>query len=91
LEAHRKDDQPNIYRMRVRLLTPDRPGVLLQILKIFDFLGINLADIHTEHSEPGSTYVLCDLEFENPSKIAYLLQDLKMRRDLLKIEEKKIF
>ncbi len=86
LEAHWKGQRAAVYILKLWLLAPDRPGILLEILKIFEFLWINLKDIYTEHGdEHDHTYVWVDLEFDNPSKISYLINDLKTRKELLKI------
>ncbi len=86
LEAHRKGEKPTNYILKLGMLAPDKPWILLEILKIFEFLGINLKDIYTEHGdEHDHTYVWVDLEFDNPSKISYLINDLKTRKELLKI------
>ncbi|USN54910.1 MAG: hypothetical protein H6765_10770 [Candidatus Peribacteria bacterium] len=72
------------------ILTEDRPGILLQILKILDFYAINLSDIATAHPAEGVTEVFLDLEFASPSKMHYLLEDLKSRKDLIKIQQMEI-
>lgn len=90
MEAHRWGEQPNTYKLKMALLAQDKPGVLLDILKIFDFFGINVSDIHSQHVQTGFASVWLELSFVHPAKMYYLLNDLKMRKDLLKVQSQQI-
>ncbi len=91
LEAHWYTKKDNIYLLRLVLHAYDKPGVLLKILNIFDFLGVNLKDIHTEHiAKQGKTKIIIDLEFANPSKMYYILKELQSKKQLLKVVSREV-
>lgn len=90
MEAHRWDQEPNKYKLKMQVQALDKPGVLLDILKIFEFFGINVSDIHSEHTDTGFALVMLELSFVHPAKMYYLLNDLKMRKDLLKVISQEI-
>ena len=91
LEAHWKGNHPTVYILRLWMLVIDQPGALLKILKVFDFLGIDLRDIVVDHKwNVWKAYVQIDLSFTNPGKIYYLIKDLEERKSLLNIVDKEI-
>lgn len=91
LEAHWKGNPPTVYILRLWMLVVDKPGALLKILKVFDFLGIDLRDIVVDRQwNVWKAYVQIDLSFTNPGKIYYLIKDLEERKSLLNIVDKKI-
>jgi len=91
LEAHRKDYDINTYLLRLTLDVFDKPWALIKILNIFEFLTINVKDIHTKESKKDwVTQVIVDLEFTNPSKMYYTLKELQEKKQLLKVIKKQI-
>lgn len=95
LEAHWYGDDPTIYTLRIVMRAADKPGMLLNVLKIFDFFGMNLQNIHTQHGLKITEWnkdarIQVDLVVENPSKAYYLLKDLEERKKVIMIENKKI-
>lgn len=91
LEAHRKWELPSTYILRLTIDAYDKPWVLLKILNIFEFLNINLKDIHTWTAQKEwITKVTFDLEFINPSKMYYTMKELQEKKQLLKIGKKEI-
>ena len=90
MEAHRWDQAPNKYKLKMQVQALDKPWVLLDILKIFEFFGINVTDIHSQHTDTWYALVMLELSFVHPAKMYYLLNDLKMRKDLLKVVSQEI-
>lgn len=92
MEAHRKWYKPADYTLKLWLLAVDEPWVLLKILKIFDFLWLNLKNISTKQEKKAAwkSDVQIEIDFENPGKIYYLLKDLEERKSLIAIVEKSI-
>ena len=47
IEAHRYGEEPNTYQARLTVTMKDVPGVLLELLKLLDYLNINLSLLST--------------------------------------------
>lgn len=90
LEAHRKEQETNDYTLRLRMQVKDTPGIMLQIFKIFDFLVVNIHDLQIKHQEEN-TEITVDLDIKNPYKMFYILEELKNKKDILKVIYKQIF
>jgi len=91
LEAHWDGEKAATYILRLALDGEDKPWVLLEMLKIFENLWINVLNLSTEMQEEAWwTRIHVDLVFNNPSKISFLLKELKTKGDSLKITSKTI-
>lgn len=90
IEAHWEGWKPVKYIVRFEIEVNDKPWVLLQILSIFYEFNVNLYNIEVTKSSDGRTIDVIDLEFVNPSKIYYVLKELKNRENLLKVLSTKI-
>lgn len=84
LEAHRKHTDPTEYMLRLVLQTKNAPGIMYQIFKIFDFLVVNIHDLRIHHLQEY-TEITVDLDIKNPYKMYYILEELKNKKDLLKV------
>lgn len=86
LEAHRQGSQLSLYRYALILYMMDKPGMLLELLKIFEQLAINVISLKTgERGNKDQREIFLTIEVSNPSKVAFVLSDLKNRKKLIKI------
>lgn len=83
LEAHRFGQNNTQYAIQFDLDLKDTPGVLLELLKMIEQLHINVISLHTANEALGwRKQVHVVLEFPNPSKIAFVLKELTVRKDI---------
>jgi guanosine-3',5'-bis(diphosphate) 3'-pyrophosphohydrolase len=83
LEAHRFGSPSTNYLIQFDLDLKDSPWVLLELLKMIEQLHINVISLHTAKEAIAwrkEVYVV--LEFPNPSKIAFVLKELTVRKDI---------
>jgi GTP diphosphokinase / guanosine-3',5'-bis(diphosphate) 3'-diphosphatase len=73
-KAYRFDEEETLYYLRLVLQVDSWKGILMQLLKIFDFYGVLVQSIQSA----GDTLEVT-LEFPNPSKMSYILEDLKLK------------
>lgn len=88
LEVHRKGQAANVYTLKLELEVSDKPWSLLQILRILDYYGINVQYVNAtpaSGTENNKSTVELHLEFNNPSKMWFLINDFKQRKKLIKI------
>jgi len=86
IEAHRYGEEPNTYQARLTVTMKDVPGVLLELLKLLDYLNINLSLLSTGNLTVWwrkDVYVTIDLQ--NPSKITFILKELLNKKDICKL------
>lgn len=83
LEAHRFGMPTANYLIQFNLDLKDSPGILLELLKMIEQLHINVISLHTaKEAIWGRKEVYVVLEFPNPSKIAFVLKELSLRKDI---------
>ena len=88
LEAHRVGQKQNNYKFSLKLLCDDQPGILLQLFEVFSQLRLNITGIHSEMHGKTQQYVYLTVDVNNPSKIHYLINELKKHVSSLKIVKK---
>ena len=85
IEAHRFGSEPNVYQAKLTVLMKDAPGVLLELLKVLEYLNINLSLLSTSHeSVHGWKEVYATIDLPNPSKITFILKELLNKKDICK-------
>lgn len=85
IEAHRYDQTPTIYQAKLTVTMKDAPGVLLELLKVLEYLNINLSLLSTSHIAVwGRKEVYVTLDLPNPSKITFILKELLSQKDICK-------
>jgi (p)ppGpp synthase/HD superfamily hydrolase len=89
LEAHWKNAPETEYKLRLVLHAANSSGIMYQIFKIFDFLVVNIHDLRLKHLEE-LTEITVDLDIKNPYKMFYVLEELKNKKDILKVVRKEI-
>jgi ACT domain-containing protein len=67
----------------------DKPGILMQILMIFSELQVNIVNIKVDSEKRKKHYIWVEItaEFKIPSKMHYLLKELKNKEEIFKIKE----
>lgn len=86
MEAHWRWEEPKSYILELWLEINDKPWVLLNILSIFSDLNINIYSVHVwKNEERWVGTVNINLEFPNPWKIQFILNELKKQWDFVKI------
>lgn len=91
LEAHWDDQDIARYTCNIVLHCQDKPGVLLDVFNIFTTLSLNIVKIHSEPYNDTSQRVYIESDTSHPSKLSYLLYELKKRVDTIKIVKKEIY
>lgn len=85
IEAHRTWSEPSVYHAKLTLLMKDAPGVLLELLKLLEYLNINLSLLSMGQESlwwRKDVFVVIDLS--NPSKITFILKELLNKKDICK-------
>lgn len=91
VETHWDYQNREPYALEVKLSARDKPWVLLKILKLIEFLGINVLWITTHTWElEGRTEITITMWFDHPSKMGFLIDELKSVKRLVKILETSI-
>lgn len=90
LEAHRETQETARYTCNLKLHCQDKPWVLLDLLGIFTSLTLNIAKIHSESLDTEYQYVYITCDTSHPSKISYLLKELKKKSDTMKVVKREI-
>jgi len=75
--------------MQISVEVNDKNKGLLTIMSIFSELQINIRQIEILTTQKHRHKIDLSIEFINPTKIDFLLNNLKNHRDLLKIVRKK--
>jgi (p)ppGpp synthase/HD superfamily hydrolase len=73
-QAHRFDVGEMKYYLHLILHCGEEKGVLMQLLKIFDFYGVLVQSIQSLGSD-----LEISLEFSNPSKMSYIVEDVSSK------------
>jgi len=89
LEAHRKESQIKSYKVFISLETKNRFNNIINIMTLFSDLNINISQISIEETPQKKNKISLELQFENPAKIDYVLNDLKKYKDSIKVLRKK--
>lgn len=85
IEAHRYWSEPTVYQAKLTVLMKDTPGVLLELLKLLEYLNINLSLLSTGHQTVwGWKDVFVTIDLPNPSKITFILRELLAKKDICK-------
>jgi len=89
-EAHRKNKKPTKYALRLHLQLLDKPGVLLNLLKIIEFYKLNFNNLNTESNPGERSDASLDISIPSLSTIDYLINELKTKPQSIKILSKEI-
>ena len=90
LEAHRQGEKENAYTIRMTLQMPNKPGNLVIIMSTFADLHIAINSISIESSQDELFTVAIESLHNNPTKISFLLNDLKKHYDFVTILKREI-
>ena len=90
LEAHWIDEPENLYKLSMELKVSTRYGTIMQVIKIFSELNIEILQVSMKNLEDGDSIVLLESAFTNPARITFLLNSLKKIDDSLQVLKKKI-
>lgn len=90
LEAHWETQETTRYTCNLKLHCQDKPWVLLDLLWIFTSLTLNIAKIHSESIDTTYQYVYITCDTSHPSKISYLLKELKKKAETIKLMKREI-
>lgn len=90
IETHWEWESYNKYILNLRIKANDRPWMLLNILTILSDFSVNISNIWVEKKLSWYSVILIDLEFENPSKMHFIVKELKNRNELVKVLSKNI-
>jgi len=88
LEAHRQNHKIKKYNLLLTLQTTWQHKNILSIITLFSALNIDISQISIEENNKKNKISL-QLQFYNPTKVSFLLDDLKKHKDSIKILKKK--
>ncbi len=89
-EAHWKDKSSTEYVLRLTMSVLDRPWHLLKVLKVFTFFGLNFNNVHTQAWNNDRAEVRMDVDLPSLSNIDYILNELKLQKQMLKVVSSEI-
>lgn len=89
LEANWEGEGPNIYYLHLETYILNKPWILMQLLVVFSELNINISSITTNPEEKINHFIRVDIvaEIRIPSKVSYLLKELKNKEKLIKVKK----
>jgi (p)ppGpp synthase/HD superfamily hydrolase len=90
LEAHWADEAENMYKLHMELKISTRYGTIMNVIKIFSELNIEILQVSMKNLEDGDSIVILESAFTNPARITFLLNSLKKIDDSLQVLKKKI-
>ena len=91
LEAHWDQESPNRYHFELQIKFSSRELTIVDFLQVFSQFNVQLSEISIKHGENAEVIVDFELQVDNPSKIAFILKDLKKFSLSLEILKKVIF
>lgn len=100
IKAHWLWYEEYVYILKLTIALTNKPWYLLKILSIFSDLNINIKSINVNENEktenqdnPNEEFSNIEIElyFSNPSKIQFVLKELKNNENYVKIIDKKIY
>ena len=91
LEAHWDQESPNRYHFELQIKFSSRELTIVDFLQVFSQFNVQLSEISIKHGENVEVIVDFELQVDNPSKIAFILKDLKKFSLSLEILKKVIF
>jgi len=89
LEAHREGKSEQEYKMKIEMEAANKDGNIIKIMTLFSELNITITQISIQNLNSGKSKISLEIEFVNPTKIAYLLNDLKKYKNSIKIIKKR--
>jgi len=90
LEAHRTWEKTSNYKINIELKILNKYGNLLSIMTTFSELNIVILQISIKNNGDGTSTISLESEFNNPSKMGFLLNSLKKLDSSVNIIKKKI-
>jgi len=90
MEAHRSNEERTNYKIAIEIKIQNKYGNLLNIMTTFSELRIVILQIAIKNLGDGSSVIMLESEFNNPSRISFLLNSLKKYDDSVHIMKKKI-
>ncbi len=88
ISAHYEDEEPSVYHFSMTLELKNEPGILHKILILLTNYNLNIRHISFLESQGDMTVGNITIDIGNPSKIDFVLNDLK-KNNIFKILEKK--
>jgi len=95
MEAHWRDQENEPkgkanYKIAIEIKIHNKYGNLLNIMTTFSELRIIILQISIKNNGDDTSIIMLESEFNNPSRISFLLNALKKYDDSVKIIKKKI-
>jgi (p)ppGpp synthase/HD superfamily hydrolase len=90
LEAHRKGQEKNSYQVTLEFKILSEYANLLSLVNVFSELDISILNIALKNLMDGTSIVTLESLFSNPSKIIFLLNNLKKIDNSIQVVKKKI-
>lgn len=80
-----------MYQVSMELKLATQYGSILNIIKIFNELNVEVNQVSLKNLPDGVSVVLIESAFINPARIAFLLNSLKKYDDSVQVLKKRIF
>lgn len=81
LEAHRKWQESNNYKVEIILRILNKYSNLLDVMTMLEDLHIAILEISIKNNGDGTSNIHLETEFKNPARIAFLLNNLKKHKN----------
>jgi len=89
LEAHRKWQEPTKYETQIELKTNNNDQNIIRIMTLFSEFNITISQISIQNKKNNISEISLKINFINPTKLAFLLNNLKKYKNSIKITKKK--
>jgi len=89
LEAHRDGEKWQLYKAQISLEIKNTNKDMIKIIRLFSALHITIIQIIINEETINHKELTLNIQFQNPSKIALLLYDLKKHKNSIKLLKKK--
>jgi len=90
MEAHRADQEKTNYKISIEIKILNKYGNLLKVMTTFSELRIVILQIFIKNIGDGTSIIMLESEFSNPSRIWFLLNSLKKYDTSVQVIKKKI-
>lgn len=90
MEAHRMGQEKTNYKIAIDIKIQNKYNNLLTIMTTFSELHITILQISIKNNGDGTSLIMLESEFTNPSRIGFLLKSLKKSDDSIQLTRKKI-
>ena len=83
MEAHWTGENTNLYNIKLTITMPNEPWNLVSLMALFKQLEISIEHMSVDSYEDNMFTISIESLQQNPTKISFLLKDLKSQYDFI--------